>query len=361
VSPAAVDCRELLLMGTFVGMTLGFCSQPIAAERQPVSPTTAQQQNDTPLLHGTTAWLNSPPLTERAVHGKVILIDFWTYTCVNWRRTLPYVRAWAEKYQDHGLIVIGVHTPEFSFEKNIDNVRRQTAALGIPYPVAVDSDYAVWRTFNNQYWPALYIADAQGRIRHHQFGEGGYEEIERVLQKLLEEAGNAAVPHELVSLNPDGAEAAADERSLKTPETYLGYEQAKRFASPGGSVPDSALRYAAPASLRLNSWALEGEWTIGAEAAALNRAGGKVLYRFHARDVNLIMRAKGGAPVRFRIRIDGLPPGAAHGLDTDTEGNGIAGEPRMYQLIRQVGPISDRTFEIEFLDGSAEVFDFTFG
>jgi thiol-disulfide isomerase/thioredoxin len=323
----------------------------------------AAQRTAAPLLlHGATGWINSPPLTESAVRGKVTVVDFWTYTCINWRRTLPYVRAWAEKYKDHGLVVIGVHTPEFSFEKDLDNVRKATAVLEISYPIAVDSDYAIWRTFHNQYWPALYIVDAQGRLRSHQFGEGGYEESERVIQQLLTEAGNADVPHDLVSLEPQGMEKAADLRTLKTPETYVGYEQAQHFASPGGAVADSPLPYAAPRTLRLNQWAIAGDWTVGAESAALNRAGGRIIFRFHARDLNLIMKpSKNGRPVRFRVRLEGAPPGTAHGLDVDDEGNGTVSEPRMYQLIRQPGSISDRTFEIEFLESGAEAFDFTFG
>jgi hypothetical protein len=246
--------------------------------------------------------------------------------------------------------------------KNIGNVRRETAALAISYPVAVDSNYAIWRTFHNQYWPALYIVDARGRIRHHQFGEGGYEEIERAIQQSLAEAGNGDLPRELVSLAPQGAEAAADERNLKSPETYLGYEQAQRFSSLGGAVPDSALPYAAPSTLGLNKWAVQGEWTIRAESASLVRPGGRILYRFHARELNLIMgAAKDGSRVRFRVRIDGAPPAAARGLDVDEQGTGITSEPRMYQLIRQSGPILDRTFEIEFLDNAVDVFDFTFG
>ena len=357
-----MTAREILLAGTSAAMAFLASGATDGWEAKPMNPAVPHPTNDALLLHGATGWVNSLPLTENAVRGKVILVDFWTYTCINWRRTLPYVRAWAEKYKDHGLAVIGVHTPEFSFEKDIDNVRRESAALEISYPVAVDSDYTIWRTFHNQYWPALYLVDAQGRIRHHQFGEGGYEEIERVIQQLLAEAGHADVPRDLVSLDPQGAEAAADERNLKTPETYVGYEQAQRFASLGGAVPDSPLRYGAPSTLRLNGWAIEGEWTIGAESASLIRPGGRVIYRFHARDLNLIMgAAKKGSPVRFRVRIDGAPPGPAHGLDVDEHGNGTANEPRMYQLIRQSNPIADRTFDIEFLDSSVEVFDFTFG
>src|SRR5579862_2045477 len=262
-----MTARKILLAGTFTGIAFLASTGTGGSDEKPMNPAAHRSL----LLHGATEWVNSPPVTESAVSGKVILVDFWTYTCINWRRTLPYVRAWAEKYKDHGLVVIGVHTPEFRFEKNMDNVRRETAALGISYPVAVDSDYAIWRTFNNQYWPALYLIDARGRIRHHQFGEGNYEEIERIIQQLLAEAGNVGLPRELVSLDPQGAEAAADQRNLKTPETYVGYEQARRFASAGGAVPDSALRYAAPSTLRLNGWAIEGEWRIGAESASLVR------------------------------------------------------------------------------------------
>jgi thiol-disulfide isomerase/thioredoxin len=357
-----MTAREILLAVTCAGISMLVSTGTSGWEANAANPAANHLTNDAPVLHGETGWVNSPPLTQSAVRGKVILVDFWTYTCINWRRTLPYVRAWAEKYKDHGLVVIGVHTPEFSFEKNIDNVRRETAALAISYPVALDSDYAIWRTFRNQYWPALYIVDAQGRIRYHQFGEGGYEESERVIQRLLAEAGNVDLPRELVSLDPHGAEAAADQGNLKTPETYVGYRQARGFASLGGAVPDSPLRYAVPATLRLNRWAVAGEWTIGAESASLNRGGGRIVYRFHARDVNLIMgAAKKASSVRFRVRIDGAPPGAAHGLDVDEQGIGTASEPRMYQLIRQPNPISDRTIDIEFLDSAAEVFDFTFG
>jgi thiol-disulfide isomerase/thioredoxin len=355
-----MNAREMLLAGTLAGMALHASAAAADWQVTPTEPPVAHLPNDTLVFHGATGWINSAPLTESGVRGKVIVVDFWTYTCINWRRTLPYVRAWAEKYKDHGLVVIGVHTPEFSFERDLDNVGRATATLGIPYPVVVDSDYAIWRTFHNQYWPALYIVDAQGRIRHRQFGEGGYEESERSIQRLLTEAGFDS-PRDLVSPDPEGVEAAPDLGSLKTPETYVGYEQARRFASPGGAVPDSALRYAKPSTLHLNEWAIEGEWTIGAESAALNRAGGRVVYRFHARDLNLIMRPAKGRPIRFRIRIDGALPGAAHGIDVDEQGNGTTSEPRMYQLIRQPSPVLDRTFDIEFLDSGVEVFDFTFG
>jgi thiol-disulfide isomerase/thioredoxin len=329
-----------------------------------MSATTAQLEIEgkLPGLDGAIEWINSPPLTPTALRGKVVLVDFWTYTCINWRRTLPYLHAWADKYKDRGLIVIGVHTPEFSFEKALDNVRPETAALEIHYPVAVDTRYVIWRAFQNHYWPALYIADAQGHIRHHQFGEGGYDEAERAIQQLLREAGRNDIPHELVALDPEGVEKAADSANLKSPETYLGYREAESFASPGGAVRDRPHAYTAPSELRLNEWALVGDWTIGAEAAALHGASGHIVYHFHARDVNLIMGpATRGTPVRFRVHIDGEPAGAAHGIDVDANGEGTVTEPRMYQLIRQPGPIIDRVFDIEFIDSGAQAFDFTFG
>jgi thiol-disulfide isomerase/thioredoxin len=319
-------------------------------------------EGELPALAGAKQWINSPSLTASALRGKVVLVDFWTYTCINWRRTLPYIRAWAEKYKDHGLVVIGVHTPEFSFEKDLGNVHRAMSGLAIAYPVAVDSDYAIWRAFGNQYWPAIYVADAQGRIRYHQFGEGDYEQTEKVIQQLLSEAGNANVPAELVSLDPEGVEKAADWASVQSPETYVGYERAEYFASPGNAIRDRSHVYAAPPRLRLNEWALVGDWTIGPEAVALNAENGRVVYRFHARDLNLIMGpGQHGTPVRFRVLIDGKPPNGSRGVDVDAEGNGIVTEPRMYQLIRQPEPIVDRLFEIEFASPGAQAFDFTFG
>jgi thiol-disulfide isomerase/thioredoxin len=315
-----------------------------------------------PSLGGVIEWLNTQPLTMTELRGKVVLVEFWTYTCINWRRTLPYVRAWAHKYKDQGLVVIGVHTPEFGFEKNAGNVRHAVREIGITFPVAIDSDYAIWGAFRNQYWPALYFVDAQGRIRHHQFGEGDYQQSEVVIQRLLAEAGQNGVSHELVSVNPAGVEAPADWANLKSPETYLGYERSESFASSGGAVLDKRHAYGAPANLQLNEWALAGEWTVGMDSAVLNGANGRLVYRFHARDVNLIMSppAAGGS-VRFRILIDGRPPGVAHGSDIDDQGNGTVTEPRMYQLIRQSGPIVDREFEIQFLEPGIATFDFTFG
>jgi thiol-disulfide isomerase/thioredoxin len=313
-------------------------------------------------LANATEWLNSPPLTAAGLRGKVVLIDVWTYTCINWQRTLPHVRAWNEKYKDQGLVVIGVHAPEFAFERNLDNVRRFTRDLKVEYPVAVDNDFAIWRAFRNQYWPALYFVDAQGRVRHHQFGEGDYEQSEKVIQQLLTEAGARGVRTDLVSVEGRGAEADADWGDLASAENYVGYERTEHFSSPGGVVEDKRHVYAVPASLALNHWALSGEWTVGKQATALHTADGRIAYRFHARDLHLVMGpAVRGRSVRFRVRIDGQPPGAAHGTDVDAEGNGTVTGQRLYQLIRQPKPIVDRQFEIEFLEPGVEAFAFTFG
>src|SRR6266850_6156085 len=296
-----------------------------------------------PSLAGATGWLNSQPLAAAGLRGKVVLVDVWTYTCINWRRTLPYVRAWAGKYQGQGLVVIGVHTPEFGFEKNVDNVRRAIQDMKIEYPVAVDSDYAIWRALDNHYWPALYVVDAQGRIRHHQFGEGGYDKAERVIQHLLAEAGASGVDKGLVAVEGRGIEAEADWADLKSGENYLGSARTENFVSRGPL--DQRHSYAAPASLRLNHWALSGEWTVRRDAILVNAAKGRIAYRFHARDVHLVMGpAAPGASARFRVLIDGQPPGAAHGADVDDQGNGKVTEQRLYQLIRQQKPIADRQF-----------------
>ncbi len=307
-------------------------------------------------------WLNSPPLTAGSLRGKVVLVNIWTLTCINWLRQLPYVRAWAEKYKDHGLVVIGVHSPEFAFEKNVDNVRLAVKTRMINYPVAIDSDFGIWRGFDNNYWPALYFIDAQGRLRHSVFGEGQYEQSEMVIQRLLAEAGNAGVGDELVSVDAGGAELAADWGSLKSPENYLGNDRTENFASSGGAPINEPHLFTVPAKLRLNEWALSGEWTVTKAAVALTKPNGRIAYRFHARDLHLVMgpSATGGS-VRFRVLIDGQAPGAAHGADIDEQGNGIATEQRLYQLIRQTKPIADRLFEIEFLDPGVEAFSFTFG
>jgi thiol-disulfide isomerase/thioredoxin len=326
-----------------------------AAVRLPV-------EGDLPSLIGATGWLNSQPLTPADLRGKVVLVDFWTYTCVNWRRTLPYVRAWADKYKDRGLVVIGVHTPEFPFERDVGNIRWAIKDMGVDYPVAIDSDYAVWNAFGNRYWPALYLIDGQGRIRHHFFGEGEYDQSEKIIQQLLSENGIGGLRPELVSVQAIGAEVAADWATLKSPETYLGTAQAENFASPGGAVVDKPHVYAAPARLGLNHWALAGDWTVGKGAAVLNKPEGQIVYQFHARDLNLVMGpATRGSSVRFRVLIDGKPPGASHGSDVDEQGNGRVTEQRMYQVIRQSKTIGDRHFQIEFLDPGVEAFVFTFG
>jgi thiol-disulfide isomerase/thioredoxin len=315
-----------------------------------------------PGFDGATGWLNSPPLTTAELRGKVVLVDFWTYTCINWLRTLAYVRAWADTYEEHGLVVVGVHTPEFAFERDVDNVRRAAKDMNVEYAIALDSDYMVWRAFSNQYWPAVYIADAQGRIRHHQFGEGGYAECKMVIQRLLRDAGQNAVGDDLVSVVPEGFEAQADWANLESPETYLGWEQAQNFASPGDVGFDEARAYAAPGSLRLNHWALSGEWTVARGAVVLNGADGSIVLRFHARDVHLVMGPHvRGESVPFRVLLDGEPPGDGHGLDVDEQGNGAVAQQRLYQLIRQRGSIDDRTVEITFPAPGVEAYVFTFG
>ena len=315
-----------------------------------------------PSLDGATGWLNSPPLTAVSLLGKVVLVQFWTYSCINWLRTLPYVRAWAEKYKDQGLIVIGVHTPEFEFEKNVDNIRRAVNGMLIGYPTAIDSGSAVWRAFRNNSWPAYYFIDAQGKIRHQHNGEGEYERSERTIQKLLSEAGVGGVSRELVSVEGRGVEAAADWGNLRTPETYVGYERTQGFSSPGRGVQDSRRTYTAPARLDLNHWALAGDWTIGKQAATLNKANGRIAYRFHARDLHLVMGpVSPGTSVQFRVFIDGQAPRAAHGVDVDEQGSGVVVEQRLYQLIRQSMPIAARQFEIEFLGSGVETYSFTFG
>ena len=310
---------------------------------------------------GATAWLNSPPLTPDELRGRVVLVSFGTYTCINWIRSLPYVRAWADKYAGKGLAVVGVNTPEFEFEGNLENVERALMEMEVRHPVAVDNDYAVWQAFDNHYWPALYFVDAEGQIRHHHFGEGEYEESEMVLQMLLRAAG-AEIDQGLVEFVPQGVEEQADWYSLGSAETYLGYRQASGFASPAGVYFDEPHAYSAPAQLRRNQWALAGNWQIGSVPVLLNEPGGSISVQVHARDVHLVMGPPlHHAPVRFRVTLNGEVPGAADGLDVDEDGNGTADYQRMYQLIRQPGRIDDRLLKIEFLDPGIEAFVFTFG
>jgi hypothetical protein len=307
-----------------------------------------------------TEWLNSPPLVATTLLGKVVLVQFGTYTCINWLRTLPYIRAWHQKYGR--VAVIGVHTPEFAFEKKVENVRRAIQQIQLEFPIAIDNDYAIWRAFNNRYWPALYFIDARGRVRHHHFGEGEYERSERMLQQLLAETDSGGGDQGVVSVTAAGVELPADWRNLKSPEIYLGHERAENFSSLGGAAPGQRRAYAAPRRLDLNQWALTGEWTMTNQATVLNKAGGRIVCRFHARDVHLVMGPlRPDVAVRVRVSIDGQPPGPAHGIDVDDSGSGTVREQRLYQLIRQPAPIVDRTFEIEFLDVGVEVFAFTFG
>jgi hypothetical protein len=314
-----------------------------------------------PILDGATAWLNSAPVNTDALRGQVVLVSFGTYTCINWIRSLPYVRAWATRYAAQGLAVIGVQTPEFDFEKDLNGVRVALTQMDVRYPLAVDNDYAVWQAFNNHYWPALYFVDGQGRIRHHRFGEGDYQESERVLQMLLGEAG-VEFDGALTRLEPQGVELPADWDHVGSPETYVGYDRADGFSSPGGVVADQPHRYGAPSSLRRNQWALSGDWRMGSVAIVVEAPGGAIACSFHARDLHLVIRpAVPGTSVPFRVRLDGQPPGPAHGLDIDEDGNGTVTDQRLYQLIRQPTPIVDRRFEIEFLDAGAEAFVFTFG
>ena len=314
-----------------------------------------------PSLSGAVAWLNSPPLTAEVLKGKVVLVDFWTYSCINCLRAIPYVRAWAEKYKDQGLVVIGVHAPEFAFEKNVDNVKKAVSDLKIGYPVAIDNDYAIWRAFSNQYWPAHYFIDAEGRIRHHHFGEGDYEGSERAIRQLLGEAGKTTLSAGVVAVNASGAEAAADMKDVQSPETYIGYDRAESFVSPGGSVHDFSHVYVAGMP-RLNEWGLAGKWTIGGEHAVLDQKDGSIVYRFHARDLHLVLGpGPDGKPVRFRVTIDGAPPGTSHGTDVDADGQGVVTGQRLYQLVRQSGVIADHTFEIRFLDPGVQAYAFTFG
>ncbi|NTZ10850.1 cytochrome c biogenesis protein DipZ [Burkholderia metallica] len=329
------------------------------------TPSALPVEGTLPSLDGAVQWLNSPPLTAAGLRGKVVLVDFWTYSCINCLRTLPYTTAWARKYAPYGLVVIGVHAPEFAFERDIGNVKKAVHDLGIDFPVAIDNGYSIWRAFNNEYWPAHYFIDAQGRIRHHHFGEGEYAQSERAIQSLLAEAGHPDalnVPLGLAGAPAKGALAAADSADVRSPETYVGYARAESFASPGGVVRDATHRYDAPAHPDLNGWGLAGTWNVGAERAALAAPDGRIVYRFHARDLHLVLGPDANSrPVRFRVTLDGAAPGAAHGADVDAQGYGTVAGQRLYQLVRQPGAIADRTFAIQFLDPGVDAYAFTFG
>ncbi|MDH0871488.1 cytochrome c biogenesis protein DipZ [Agrobacterium pusense] len=329
-----------------------------AAAMRPALPV----EGPAPSLDGAVEWLNSPPLAREDLRGKVVLIDFWTYSCINCIRTVPYVRAWAEKYRDQGLVVIGVHAPEFAFEKKIDNVRQAVAGFKIEYPVAIDNDYRIWRAFDNSYWPAHYLIDAKGQIRYHHFGEGDYRETEEAIQDLLREAGStSASATETVTPETKGAEAGADMSHMLSGETYVGYRQARSFASNETMRADAPRDYSVTAPA-LNEWGLSGEWTVGAEAATLDAAKGGITYRFSARDLHLVLGpVDSGKPVRFQVTVDGHPPGPDHGADTDANGNGVVTSTRLYQLVRQSGTVTAKTFTIRFLDPGVQAYAFTFG
>lgn len=346
----------MTLVGARLGMLAAVISPPACDSPR------LRVEGELPSLDAATNWINSEPLRAAELRGKVVLIDFCTYSCINWIRTLPYVRIWAQKYKGEGLVVIGIHTPEFPFEKDVDNVRDAVKRMGVTFPLALDNDRAIWQAFRNEYWPALYFVDARGRIRHHYFGEGDYEQSETVIQQLLAEAGNSHARRDLVSVEGIGAEFEADWGSLKSPENYLGYARTQSFASPGGASNEKPRRYSAPERLRRNQWALSGNWTVRHGDILLNESNGRINYGFHARDLNLVMGPSArGASQRFHVLIDGHPPRAAHGIDVDSDGNGTLNEQRMYQLIRQPKPIGDREFEIAFRDAGVQAFSFTFG
>ena len=314
-----------------------------------------------PELGGALGWLNSDPLTGKSLRGKVVLVDFWTYTCINSLRPLPYIKAWADKYRDAGLVVIGAHTPEFSFEKERANVQDAVRDLKVNYPVAIDSDYRIWEAFHNEYWPALYFIDAKGHMRHHYFGEGQYAEAERVLQQLLKESGASGLDESVVRVAGEGVEAAPS-GTEQTPETYVGYRRGESYASPERPAKDAAQTYSLPERFRLNQWGLAGSWNIGPESAVLDAAGGRIAFRFHSRDLHFVLApGKDGRPVRFKVTLDGAAPGDAHGVDSSPDGSGEVRAPRLYQLVRQGGRVTDRTFEIEFLDPGVRAVVFTFG
>jgi len=313
-------------------------------------------------LSGATGWINSQPLTAKELKGKVVLVDFWTYSCINCLRSLPYIEAWSQKYEDSGLVVIGVHTPEFDFEKQLPNVQKAVKKFGVTYPIALDSNHAVWDAFHNEYWPAHYFIDAKGKVRFEHFGEGNYDQSERWIQQLLQERAGKPMAAGAVSVHAQGVEAAADMNEVRSPETYIGYTRAEHFASPGGIRQDTEKTYAAPAQPALNQWGLSGTWSDHGQVAVLKAAGGKIVFHFHARDLHLVLGpAADGKPVRYRVTIDGHAPGENHGVDTDAEGNGIVTDHRLYQLVRQQGAVADHVFAIEFEDPGVQAFSFTFG
>ncbi|OOL35730.1 cytochrome c biogenesis protein DipZ [Pseudomonas sp. FSL W5-0299] len=366
VSTASTGGLEQALVGRLAGKSPNNSGAMMAAggamKMSAKAPGALPIEGNLPPLDGAVQWLNSPPLTAQALKGKVVLVDFWTYSCINCLRTLPYVKAWAEKYRDQGLVVIGVHAPEFAFERDVGNVTKAMKDLGINYPVAIDNDYKIWRAFNNEYWPAHYFADAQGRIRYHHFGEGEYAESERVIQQLLREAGASKVADGLITADATGVQLAPDMNEVQSPETYVGYQRAEHFVPQTGLVPDKVSAYSTPTQLALNDWGLDGQWNVGSERAISSAPASRIVYRFHARDLHLVLGPDAdGKPVRFKVLIDGKAPGDAHGTDVAPDGSGSVTEQRLYQLVRQNGGVTDRTFSIEFLDPGVSAYAFTFG
>jgi cytochrome c biogenesis protein CcdA/thiol-disulfide isomerase/thioredoxin len=361
--------RRLSLTGSTSGFEQRLVDhlRPVAFARGSEAPTPTDQiqldnEGTFPSLDGAVSWLNSPPLTSNGLRGKVVLIDFWTYSCINCLRAIPYVEAWAEKYENDGLVVIGVHTPEFAFEKDQGNIAKAVRDLKITYPIAIDSNYAIWKAFNNQYWPAHYFIDAQGMIRYHHFGEGEYDKSEQVIQQLLKQKNANLQIAGLVRVNGSGAQAAADTDDIQSPETYIGYERQENYVSPEKIRRDAAAAYTAPGRMDVNNWGLAGSWIVGGERAALASAPGKIVFRFHARDLHLVLGpGKDGKPIRFRVLLDGAVPGNDHGADTGGDGEGTVSDYRLYQLIRQKSKVEDRRFEIQFLDPGVQVYAFTFG
>lgn len=362
---AVMSASPTMQPATDTGPAMASGSMMRATQVVPGTPAPLPVEGTLPPLNGAVQWLNSPPLTAQDLRGKVVLIDFWTYSCINCLRSLPYVKAWAQKYKDQGLVVIGVHAPEFAFERNIDNVKKATHDLGVDYPVAIDNNFAIWRALNNQYWPAHYFVDAKGQIRYHHFGEGDYGQSEKVIQQLLTEAGHADAAKVALGIGKtgvQGVQAAADNADMQSPETYIGYERAENFTSPGGEAQDKTHSYAPPSQPGVNDWGLAGMWNVGAEHATLEAASGRIVYRFHARDLHLVLGpGKDGKPVRFRVSVDGAAPGVAHGTDVAADGSGTVTGQRLYQLVRQSGDVADHTFSIEFLDPGVQAFAFTFG
>jgi cytochrome c biogenesis protein CcdA/thiol-disulfide isomerase/thioredoxin len=355
INPAAAPANSTMAMSNADGHAMMMSAVRPAGDL-PV-------EGEVPSFAGATLWLNSPPLTTEGLRGKVVMVDFWTYSCINCLRALPFVQGWFDKYKDHGLVIVGVHAPEFAFEKDPNNVRRAVTDLKITYPVALDNDYAIWQAFNNQYWPAHYFIDATGKIRAHHFGEGNYDESETIIRRLLTDAGNTNLPPAGMSaMTAVGVKAAADEAHDQSPETYVGYQRAENFASNGGFTQDQSHAYSAPSEFKRNQWALSGTWLVDPEKAVLSAAPGKIIFKFMARDLHLVLGPNpDGKPVRFKVTLDGIAPGANHGVDTDAAGAGSVNTQRLYQLIRQAGDVGEHVFAIEFLDAGVQAYSFTFG